>query len=680
MADPICRWRNPYFKTVREFINILPKEILASKEGREFTNKNFGSEFFGTPYQLACQLGLYYENNNEFIPRFLYNPSPSEIHIYLKKWIINYYVPNPYTKKGFDNIEPIVIHSELCKFLYEEKNNLSWNEVKNNLFKEEIGNDDILINSINTYSDVIEITSSSLKLKNNITYDDLPSYFINIENVNRNDKEFFFKFLDKNILSDNNYSNVSQKIIFEKQKLKWIIFNTFKLLLETKEEKTLLEGYKIKESKINDTIYDGLFLSQYFGTDNLIGIFKTKQTKNDLKSSNTERYFEETIEILGNEFAYFTTQWGDTDGKYKTLINFNNYLSDKSNGSLEIIKDGGLYTLISKVKDIVASPLKKTEQIIYYGAPGTGKSYKVDEILKSLNSKFYERITFHPDFDNATFVGGYKPVTEKIDNKDEIKYRFVPQAFTSIYKRAWNDLDNQYYLVIEEINRGNCAEIFGEIFQLLDRSSNYTVSPSKELQDHLNNVLTNKDGIINGLKLPPNLSILATMNTSDQSLFPMDSAFKRRWEWEYIPICYDPIDELKKSNISFDYEIDIEDGEKYSWIKFIEKINLNYIKENQSLGMDKCIGNYFIKPDNNNTISLRPFINKVVFYLWNDVFKDEENKVFEEKTSYEDFFPIKTNGKLKIKELFERIELRPKPNLAAINISPELGFAAENEE
>ena len=149
------------------------------------------------------------------------------------------------------------------------------------------------------------------------------------------------------------------------------------------------------------------------------------------------------------------------------------------------------------------------------------------------------------------------------------------------------------------------------------------------------------------------------MNTSDQSLFPMDSAFKRRWEWEYVPICYTQIDDEGKPNSSFDFIIDIQNGKRYSWIKFIEQINLNHIKINPSLGMDKCIGNYFIKPDDELTISLKPFINKVIFFLWNDVFKDEENKVFEDNTSYEDFFPIETKGKSKIEELCNRIELKP---------------------
>ena len=114
------------------------------------------------------------------------------------------------------------------------------------------------------------------------------------------------------------------------------------------------------------------------------------------------------------------------------------------------------------------------------------------------------------------------------------------------------------------------------------------------------------------------------------------------------PICYNPIDDFKKKNDSFDFEIDIEDGKKYSWIEFIEKINLDHINENKSLGMDKCIGNYFIKPDNGKTISLRPFINKVIFYLWNDVFKDEENTIFKaadgKNLTYTSFFENGTSN------------------------------------
>jgi len=253
------------------------------------------------------------------------------------------------------------------------------------------------------------------------------------------------------------------------------------------------------------------------------------------------------------------------------------------------------------------------KNIIFYGAPGTGKSHRINQIISDKLERT-ERVTFHPEYDYSSFVGGYKPTM--LDN--DIRYEFVPQVFTKIYVDAWNDLDNDYYLVIEEINRGNCAEIFGDIFQLLDRSNNYDITPSKELKDYLvKEFLENNKTNGSKLILPPNLHILATMNTSDQSLFPMDSAFKRRWDWEYIPINYEFSDE----NNSSKFVVQISKNESFSWLSFIKSVN-DVIKQNDNLGMDKCLGNYFLKPEN-DIIEINTFINKTVFYLWNDVFKDE---------------------------------------------------------
>jgi 5-methylcytosine-specific restriction endonuclease McrBC GTP-binding regulatory subunit McrB len=300
-----------------------------------------------------------------------------------------------------------------------------------------------------------------------------------------------------------------------------------------------------------------------------------------------------------------------------------------------------------------------TLNTIFYGAPGTGKSHKVENILKAISDDKKERITFHPEFDNASFVGGYKPISElnPTTGVDEIKYKFVSQTFINIYVNAWKDLDSKYYLAIEEINRGNCAEIFGELFQLLDRNSNYSISPSKELREHLQKELgIEHEGIKGGkMKLPNNLILMATMNTSDQSLFPMDSAFKRRWAWEYVPINYDELNDDGSSNESFNYIVKIDDLKGFKWIDFIKEIN-SEIKSNSNLGMDKCIGNYFIKA-NNNEIKIEELINKTVFYLWNDVFKDEENGVFPENVTYEDFFPIKTKGIENLNRLIENLQI-----------------------
>lgn len=438
----------------------------------------------------------------------------------------------------------------------------------------------------------------------------------------------------------------NRNIIFEDKVLYKIIFESFKYINHKYGELTVLNGFEEKNANIEKRTYRGITLKKYFGFEIIVGLFEDELNEGKLKLSKTPRFVDEKITILNNEFSYFTNQWNSIEnGRGLTLANFNLLLKDVSNSKLKIINQDQIYKLVS----YKSSSRKKTENIIYYGSPGTGKSYMINQIIKDLDSNFYERITFHPEFDNASFVGSYRPSSEK----DGIKYKFIPQAFTNIYERAWNDLDNQYYLAIEEINRGNCAEIFGDIFQLLDRNSNYTVSPSNELKEHLNKVLINKDGINNGLRLPENLSILATMNTSDQSLFPMDSAFKRRWNWEYIPICYDNI----AQNESFMYKVNLSETTSFSWIDFIKNVNA-IIKTNQNLGMDKCIGNYFIKSDSKE-ISLNEFVNKAIFYLWNDVFKDEDSSesIFEKGISYEDFFPISTNGKKEVEKIIKSLEI-----------------------
>ena len=285
---------------------------------------------------------------------------------------------------------------------------------------------------------------------------------------------------------------------------------------------------------------------------------------------------------------------------------------------------------------------KKKLQQIFYGAPGTGKSHKIkdDANVKAADEKnLVFRTTFHPDSDYSTFVGAYKPTTAKRavrnvagdivkdTNKEDvyedcITYSFIPQAFLQAYVAAWNNPDDKVFLVIEEINRGNCAQIFGDLFQLLDRddegASEYPIMADKDIAKYLNGndeegrpVLTNKDGIKDGkLRLPKNLYIWATMNTSDQSLFPIDSAFKRRWDWVYMPIA-----DAKKN-----YVIEI-DNDQYDWWNFLEAINA--IIESTTHSEDKKLGYFFAKAKDGR-ITAETFVSKVIFYLWNDVFKDNE--------------------------------------------------------
>ena len=201
------------------------------------------------------------------------------------------------------------------------------------------------------------------------------------------------------------------------------------------------------------------------------------------------------------------------------------------------------------------------------------------------------------------------------EDRKKIVYEFVPQAFTDAYVAAWSDLEHPYYLIIEEINRGNCAQIFGDLFQLLDRNkdgySEYPIKADHDLKDYLlNHLPEDSEGIRDGkLCLPPNLSIIASMNTSDQSLFPMDSAFKRRWSWEYVPIDY----ENDESGV---FTITIGDEPPHNWHKFLKAVN-EKIKSVTS-SEDKQMGNFFIK----SSVDEKSFCDKVMFYLWSEVGKD----------------------------------------------------------
>ena len=280
-------------------------------------------------------------------------------------------------------------------------------------------------------------------------------------------------------------------------------------------------------------------------------------------------------------------------------------------------------------------------QIIYYGAPGTGKSHKIKKELKNkkVPKENIFRTTFHPDSDYSTFVGAYKPTKGKRplyglnggltvrlnDGKDDLNediiiYKFIPQAFLNAYMQAYRKPNEKVYLIIEEINRGNCAQIFGDLFQLLDRDENgkseYTIKADADLKAFLEDELGEEnEGIKDGeLCLPSNLYIYATMNTSDQSLFPIDSAFKRRWDWEYEPIKYN----------NTDWMIDI-DGLRYRWSDFQKEVNTRILKDTGS--EDKMLGDYFVNPSA-KVISYDLFRNKILFYLWNDVCKDGDADIF----------------------------------------------------
>jgi len=498
MADPICRWRNPYLNTIVELVKALPHQEMSSDEFRTIIEERWPG-FLHTPYQLACQVGLYYESEDgKYYPRFNHDIDENEARLYMERWIARYYVPNPYTKSMKTLQQPQPFLASIIRYVYEHPDETELHSILEAVFQEKIGNIDIISNVLNTYTDLIKVDAIG-----NVELTDKAIDFMK-QYIDRNDKKVFFDNFSEN---NNAVDNISKNLIF-------------------------------------------------------------------------------------------------------------------------------------------------------YGAPGTGKSHEVKKQTGELLDNGEEqdlpnvfRTTFHPDTDYASFVGCYKPTmkpTSKeektITGKDEeIVYEFVPQTFTDAYIYAYTHSTEQTYLVIEEINRGNCAQIFGDLFQLLDRKggvSEYKIKADKDLANYLVDELgENSEGIKDGkLCLPANLNILATMNTSDQSLFPMDSAFKRRWEWEYVPINYST--GIKSGT----FEIKI--GEKtYLWVDFIKEANKRIFDLTQS--EDKQLGNFFIK----HSVDEKEFKSKVMFYLWYEVLRDEteNNKYFfYKKTTIEGEL-----GKFIFKDLYE---------------------------
>lgn len=475
----------------------------------------------------------------------------------------------------------------------------------------------------------------------------------------------------------------------------------------------------------------------------------TSKQRSEEWNSLVESKKEYTLNELGNilKDMYNNAETGKQVAMiYIFVFKYGEHLVDKYKSS-EVVAAAELnpsyYAEVDKAYNIYRYAGKKrillpgqkatrenTLQKIYFGSPGTGKSFKIkNDVLSGVHDDFIFRITFHPDTDYASFVGCYKPITNKtkqsniaytieeladiykrevgptedlktghieprikfgieyceyfggsaanydankmlelagkelasgcqvdrvgityvkyginvglkmgaIKNTGTITYDFAPQTFTNAYVKAWQNPSENVYLVIEEINRGNCAQIFGDLFQLLDRDENgvseYPIKADADLSKYLQDTLGEEhDGIADGkIKLPANLYILATMNTSDQSLFPMDSAFKRRWEWKFIPTCTkaskENIVKAKNNKATMLYRKDSEeflltdDLYQYSWSEFLDKINTCI--ETATKSDDKKLGFWFIKTaKESNSIDLETFVSKVIFYLWNDIFKD----------------------------------------------------------
>lgn len=346
----------------------------------------------------------------------------------------------------------------------------------------------------------------------------------------------------------------------------------------------------------------------------------------------------------------------------RILSDMNSMYNDSVIDNKHIIKEDSINNIL----------MKKGENRIYYGAPGTGKSYIVDEIANA-EFQFVHRTTFYPEYTHDDFVGAFMPVmnyemqntdNDKSDNASfrnryvygdgtpsNIKgkpvpfYKFVSGPFANALVDAMNNLNKNILLIVEELNRANAAAVFGEVFQLLDRKYNgnaddgesrYSVNISNEFSEFIaENVADYKLG--DKIVIPSNMSIYATMNSADQGVNPLDSAFKRRWNFVYIPIDFENADH---KNAEIHYA-----GRKVTWQNFGQAINKKLVE--LGINEDKLLGEYFVNkaevkdPDK--------FETKIISYLFEDIFKFNRRGFF--KPEYKTFSQLKNN--FADKEIFE---------------------------
>lgn len=318
------------------------------------------------------------------------------------------------------------------------------------------------------------------------------------------------------------------------------------------------------------------------------------------------------------------------------------------NENLEVVKEEIMSNIKSRL-ELMTSMMNGSSKVIsnnassysynrlIYGAPGTGKSYLLEDDRKLFVGENYERVTFYEDYSYGQFVGSYKPTTDRVGN---ISYKFVPGPFIRLLVNAMNNPQDNYVLIIEEINRAKAASVFGDMFQLIDRDGNtgegeYGVAISEDLKLFLiGNVKEYYPPKISPkyIKLPSNLYIWATMNTADQGVYPLDSAFKRRFD-EYKLVGINE-NESQKGLDKINVNIKCNSIGIVNWNLFRKELN-KLLLTVRGIKEDKLIGPFFIKPDilQNDSKFQQVFKDKLLMYLLEDVLKNKNDKLFDKDCS-----------------------------------------------
>lgn len=408
----------------------------------------------------------------------------------------------------------------------------------------------------------------------------------------------------------------------------WV--ETVDLILEYRQE-GLTPVYKNKFNKIyNDVTASNIRFDTLLGTLSNI-VYAKKQNRNYYSIKENEssyHYIENAVEIFEASKYSKDLPRNEMQDFLQSDRYFLGYLDVAFVKENEKEGDENMSDNIDESKRI-----KGGRNIILYGVPGAGKSYTIETEYCKDEEKM-ERLVFHPDYTYSDFVGQILPSIDESGETKPIKYKFEPGPFTTLLKKAYRDPENRYYLIIEEINRGNAPAIFGDIFQLLDRTVDGTsmygitnVDIAKIVYDDPNHKV----------RIPSNMSILCTMNTSDQNVFTLDTAFQRRWNMRLIENTFRDNDELANIKIL---------DSSVTWRVFQETINEIILNTNVRLtsAEDKRLGTHFVveedlkyndKADTGTgqeqidaKLENRRFAEKVIKYLWDDAFKFNRESLF----------------------------------------------------